>query len=125
MSKGEWEGAPARHSEGDSAGRELLVALVHGSCRAAVVAAALEIVERDPLATVGYFRGDLLRGLMEVPGGFWGVHPGLYDRYLAALRASADRRRRLPPGERMEFWSVLDRATVEATGPGGEGRRRE
>jgi hypothetical protein len=102
-----------------------LVALVHGSCLDAVVPVALDVVERDPLATVGYFRGDLLRGLMEVPGGFWGGHPRLYDRYLTALRGSAERRRRLPPSERMEFWSVLDRETIEAPGPGAEGRERE
>ena len=95
-----------------ASGRDLLIALVHGSCLSAVVPMALDLVERDPLHTVGLFRGDLLRGLMEVPGSFWGSYPRLYDRYRTALRAGADLRRRLPPGERMEFWSLLDRARV-------------
>jgi hypothetical protein len=105
--------------------RELLIALVHGTYLTTVVPMVLDVVERDPLATAGWFRGDLLRGLMEVPGGFWGSHPRYYDRYLTALRAAADRRRRLPPDERMEFWSVLDRATVGGTGPAREAGGRE
>src|SRR5918993_3696781 len=89
----------------EASGRDLLVALVHGSCLAAAVPLTLALVERDPLATAGYFRGDLLRGLMEVPGTFWGSYPRLYDRYQAALRAGAECRRSLPRDERMEFWS--------------------
>lgn len=106
--------------------RDLLVALVHGAGLDAAVAAALDVVERDPLATAGCFRGDLLRGLMEVPGCFWGRAPALYDRYRRALRAGAERRRRLPACERMEFWSRLDAATLEARAAErpGDGVRR-
>jgi CBS domain-containing protein len=112
----EMSDSSARQPVGSVSRRDLLVALLDGSCLAAVVPITLDIVERDSLATAGCFRGDLLRGLMEVPGAFWGSYPRLYDRYLTALRAGAERRRRLPPGERMEFWSVLDRATVDANG---------
>jgi hypothetical protein len=86
---------------------EVLTALVHGWCLGAVVPIALARVERDPLTSAGYFDGDLMRGLMEVPGAFWGRHPRLYDRYREALRASAALRRRLPQEERMRFWSPL------------------
>lgn len=86
---------------------EILIALVHGWCLGAVVPIALARVERDPLANAGHFDGDLMRGLMEVPGAFWGRHPRLYDRYREALRESAALRRRLPQEERMKFWSPL------------------
>jgi len=86
---------------------EVLRALVHGWCLAAVVPIALARVERDPLTNAGHFDGDLMRGLMEVPGSFWGRHPRLYDRYREALRQSAALRRRLPAEERMKFWSPL------------------
>lgn len=86
---------------------EVLRALVHGWCLGAVVPIALARVERDPLTNAGCFDGDLMRGLMEVPGAFWGRHPRLYDRYREALRQSAALRRRLPPDERMKFWSPL------------------
>jgi hypothetical protein len=86
---------------------EVLDALVHGWCLPAVVPLALARVEREPLVRARYFEGDLMRGLMEVPGAFWGRHPRLYDRYRQALRASATLRRRLPAEERMRFWSPL------------------
>lgn len=86
---------------------DLLVALVNGWCLAAVVPMSLDLVEADPLATAGHFNGDLLRGLMEVPGGFWGRNARLYDRYRLALRAAAARRRQLPPERRLEFWQPL------------------
>ncbi len=86
---------------------EVLTALVHGWCLGAVVPLALARVERDPLTNAGNFDGDLMRGLMEVPGAFWGRHPRLYDRYREALRESAALRRRLPPEQRMKFWSPL------------------
>jgi len=87
---------------------EVLVALVHGWCLGAVVPIALTRVERDPLTRARSFDGDLMRGLMEVPGAFWGRHPRLYDRYREALRQSAALRRRLPAEERMRFWSPLN-----------------
>ena len=86
---------------------ELLDALVHGWCLTAVVPLALARVEREPLVRARHFEGDLMRGLMEVPGAFWGRYPRLYDRYRQALRASATLRRRLPAEERMRFWSPL------------------
>jgi hypothetical protein len=87
---------------------ELLRALVHGWCLGAVVPIALARVEHDPLTNAGCFDGDLMRGLMEVPGNFWGRHPRLYDRYREALRRSAALRRRMPAEERMKFWSPLE-----------------
>lgn len=87
--------------------RDLLHGLLEGSNLMAVVPMTIAVVERDPLATGGCFRGDLMRGLMEVSGHFWGRHPRLYERYVRALRASAAARRILPREERMEFWSVL------------------
>ena len=76
----------------------------------------LEIVGASPLASAGCFRGDLLRGLMEVPGSFWGTRPDLYERYRSALRAAAAQRRQLPREERMEFWSRLDVEVAESRG---------
>ena len=92
--------------------RMLLGWLLRGEHLARAVAAALEIVEHDPLATSGCFRGALLRGLMEVPGGYWSRQPQLYERYVRALRASALARRALPHGERMEFWTPFDAITA-------------
>ena len=103
--------AYATRADDEAPGRELLVALLAERCPAAIVATALDRVERDPLCTVGYFPGDLLRGLMEVQGGFWTRHPWLYARFLGALRAGAAVRRRLPPEQRMSFWTPLDVVT--------------
>jgi hypothetical protein len=89
-------------------GEDLLAALLAGTGLDAAVPTALAIVERDPLATCGRFRGDTMRALMEVPGLFWTRHPHWYARYLLALRASAGARRRLPDAERMEFWNTLE-----------------
>jgi hypothetical protein len=86
---------------------EVLAALVNGWCLGAVVPIALARVERDPLTNTGQFDGDLMRGLMEVPGAFWGRYPRLYDRYREALRRCAALRRRMPHDERMKFWSPL------------------
>lgn len=86
---------------------ELLAALIRGRHLSAIVPIALARVERDPLVRAAHFRGDLMRGLMEVPGAFWGRHAVLYDRYREALRRSAALRRRLPVEERMRFWSPL------------------
>jgi len=87
---------------------ELLRALVNGWCLGAVVPAALARVEHDPLTNAGCFDGDLMRGLMEVPGPYWGRHPHLYDRYREVLRRSAALRRRMSAEERMKFWSPLE-----------------
>jgi hypothetical protein len=98
---------------------ELLEALVRGLCLSAVVPVALDAVERAPLASAGCFPGDVLRGLMEVPGGFWARHPRLYDRYRSALRAGAAARRQLPRDQRMTFWAALDASTLAAGVRGG------
>jgi hypothetical protein len=87
---------------------ELLAAVLDGRCLSAVVPRALDVAERDPLTSAGCFPGDLVRGLMEVPGGFWGRHPWLYARYQSVLRASAAARRQLPPEQRMAFWGPLE-----------------
>lgn len=86
----------------------LLTALLTGAGLERAVPTALAVVERDPLATCGRFRGDAMRALMEVPGLFWARHPRWHARYLTALRSAAHARRRLPDGERMEFWNTLE-----------------
>ena len=87
---------------------QVLHALVRGSSLSAVVPIALARVEREPLVRAACFDGDLMRGLMEVPGAFWGRHPRLYDRYREALRRSASLRRQLPAEERMRFWLPIE-----------------
>ena len=94
---------------------DLLVALMQGSSLDAVVPAALDLVAQDPLVSAGHFRGDVLRGLMEVPGGFWGQHPLLFDRYREALRAGAIQRRALPSDERLDFWRPIEIASRSDT----------
>jgi hypothetical protein len=86
---------------------DILVALMRRSRLTVTVPAALALVESDPLASAGHFGGDLLRGLMEVPGTFWMRHPLLFARYRAAVRACAMQRRSLPPEQRFEFWQPL------------------
>lgn len=100
---------PAGTRKRTSAPADLLESLLRGEALGAVVPVALDAVERDPLASGGHFRGDLLRALMEVPGRFWGRHPQLFDRYQAVVRASAEARRRLPAEQRMSFWEPLPR----------------
>lgn len=87
---------------------ELLESLVRHERLERTVPRALELLEGDPLASAGLFAGDLLRALLETPGGFWARHPALHRRFLAAVRAGALARRRLPPALRMEFWSPLE-----------------
>jgi hypothetical protein len=94
--------------------RELLSAIVAGQELAIVVPLAVDAVERDPLVRAIEFPGDLLRALMEVPGGFWRRAPALYQRYRAALRAAAAMRRQLPMDERMRFWEPLPPSTGSA-----------
>ncbi len=89
------------------ANHALLVSLVQGIGLDTAVPVAIELVGRDPLVSAGQFRGDVLRALMEVPGGFWGRYPHLFDRYREALRAGAALRRGLPPDRRFEFWNPL------------------
>jgi hypothetical protein len=102
--------------------RVMLESLVSGCSLDTVVPAALTIVERDPLAAAACFPGDLLRGLMEIPGTFWGSNPELYSRYLSVVRAGAAARRRLPLAQRMAFWGPLDLDTVRRATRGSPDR---
>ena len=102
----------ARRGMADASDRELLVALMRGWCLAAAVPLALDRVEGDPLRSAGRFPGELLRGVMEVPSSYWSRHPRMHERFLAALRAAASLRRRLPADERMRFWTPLDQAAL-------------
>ena len=119
-----------RRPRGGATWRELLVSLASGDSLDAAVPAALEIVEGEPLAAAACFPGDLLRALMEVPGSFWAPNPGLYERYLAVVRAGAAARRRLPLEQRMAFWGPLDLDAVRrpdqgsADGPAQTDRER-
>ena len=88
--------------------RDLLVALVNRTRLEIVVPQALDLVAHDPLIEVHSFRGDLLRGLMEVPNHFWARHANLYEQYREAVRAGAKARLSLPTDVRLGFWSPLD-----------------
>ena len=92
---------------------DLVAALVRGIDLQRMVPAAIDLVERDPLISAGRFSGDVLRALMEVPGGFWSRHTDLFDRYRAALRVAAALRRDLPVERRFEFWEPLDITPAE------------
>jgi hypothetical protein len=84
---------------------DLLNALRRQSDLNDVVPAVLDVLERDPLTSAGYFRGDLLRALIDLPAEFWRRDHGSFRRYQAALRAGAIARRSLPSSERMAFWT--------------------
>lgn len=99
--------APSERPLADARATDLLDALLRREALAAAVPITLGLLQDDPLASGGQFRGDLLRALMEVKGDFWSRNERLYERYLEALRAAAAARRHLPPAERMEFWSTL------------------
>ena len=88
--------------------RDLLLALVNRTQLEIVVPQALDLVAHDPLIAVHSFRGDLLRGLMEVPDQFWRRHAILYEQYRAAVRAGAKARRGLPTEAQLVFWSPLE-----------------
>jgi hypothetical protein len=70
-----------------------------------VIPLVLDVLEQDPLASAGAFRGDLLRTLIDLPAEFWRRDEQSFRRYQAAVRAGAAARRELPADERMEFWS--------------------
>lgn len=86
---------------------DLLAAALSGCGLPYVVPLMLERLEADPLASAGWFAGDLLRGLLEVPASFWARHPRLYARFRECLRAGAMARRGLPPDERAHFWTAV------------------
>ena len=87
--------------------KELTHAIARGLCLTPLVDRTLDIVEAHPLATAGWFAGDLLRSLVDVPEWFWRRHPDMHERYRAVLRAAAVARRDLPPDQRMEFWTPI------------------
>jgi hypothetical protein len=88
---------------------ELLSALRRHEDLGDVVPVVLDALERDPLASAGRFRGDLLRALIDLPAEFWRHDHGLFRRYQAVLRAGAIARRSLPSSERMAFWTDVER----------------
>ena len=87
---------------------DVLIALLQGWGLALLVPQVLDLLARDSLASGGWFRGDYVRALMQLPATFWSRHPRLYARYRGALRESALRRRALPADERAEFWTDFD-----------------
>jgi hypothetical protein len=84
---------------------DLLDALHRGTDLHEVVPMVLDVIERDPLASAGSFRGDLLRALIDLPAEFWRRDHISFQRYQAAVRAGAIARQSLPSAERMEFWT--------------------
>ena len=84
---------------------DLLKALHHRADLHEVVPMVLDVIEHDPLASAGSFRGDLLRALIELPAAFWHDDPASFQRYKAAVRAGAIARLELPRSERMAFWT--------------------
>lgn len=72
-----------------------------------VVPYVLAQLERDPLACGGRFRGDLLRGLMEVGGAYWSHHETEYECYRAILRRAALDRRGNMDRSPDAFWTEL------------------
>lgn len=84
---------------------DLLIALRDGTELHDVVPMVLEVLERDPLASAGNFRGDLLRALIELPPEVWHRDPASFLRYKSAVRAGAVARLSLPRAERMAFWT--------------------
>jgi hypothetical protein len=84
---------------------DLLRALRRGEALHEVVPVVLGILDEDPLASAGFFRGDLLRALIDLPSEFWHREQRLFGRYQNAVRAGALARRSLPNAERMRFWT--------------------
>lgn len=84
---------------------DLLRALRRGEELHEVVPVVLGILDDDPLATAGYFRGDLLRALIDLPSEFWHREQASFQRYQKVVRAGALPRRALPSSERMRFWT--------------------
>ena len=94
------------HRVAEPAAMDLLAAVLNGYGLHGAVPLLLVRVEMDPLATAGWFPGDLLRGLLEVPASFWAREPRLYARFRESLRAGAIARRGLPADERTHFWTA-------------------
>ena len=69
--------------------------------------AAIELLEREPLASAGEFPGDLLRRLIDLPPRVWAAQGDLHQRYREVVRAAAAARRGLPAAARGTFWQAL------------------
>jgi hypothetical protein len=87
--------------------RDVYDAIADPGRRVGAVARALDILERDPLASAGAFPGDLVRRLIDLPAGFWREHPALDARYRDAVRAAALARRAADAAARRGFWRDL------------------
>ncbi len=87
--------------------KELAHAIARGLWLLPLVQRLLDIVEVNPLASAGWFAGDLLRSLADVPQWFWRRNAESHSRYRDALRAGATARQNLPMDQRMEFWSSI------------------
>lgn len=84
---------------------KLLTALRRHTELPSAVPTVLGILEREPLASAGVFRGDLLRALIDLPAEFWHHEPALFRRYQNVVRAGAIARMSLPRDDRMAFWT--------------------
>ncbi|HWB42460.1 MAG TPA: hypothetical protein VG500_14460 [Gemmatimonadales bacterium] len=78
-----------------------------------VLVTAIELLERDPLASAGEFPGDLLRRLIDLPPRVWAAEADLYSRYREVVRAAAAARRSLPEEARGTFWRALPSQLAE------------
>lgn len=87
---------------------DLFIALQRRVDLSDVVPVVLDVLECDPLASAGYFLGDLLRALIDLPADFWRRDCVSFARYQAAVRAGAIARRSLPSAERMAFWTSVE-----------------
>jgi hypothetical protein len=87
--------------------KETAHAVARGLYLPPLVRRLLDHVCANPLASAGWFIGDVLRCLMEIPPWFWRREPELYDRYRDVVRAAAAARRYLPAEKRLEFWNPL------------------
>jgi hypothetical protein len=92
--------------------RRLFDALNDANNWPGAVVAALEHLELEPLASAGYFPGDVVRRLMQLPPGFWRREPALDARYRSVVRAAALARRGLPTEVRQAFWRDLPALSI-------------
>lgn len=74
---------------------------------------AIELLEREPLASAGEFPGDLLRRLIDLPSRVWAAEADLYPRYREVVRTAAAARRELPAAVRGSFWRALPNQLAE------------
>lgn len=87
--------------------RRLFNALAADRAERAVLLRTIELLESDPLGSVGIFPGDLLRRLMDLPDHAWAGETDLHARYCQVIRAAALARRGMPEELRGAFWRAL------------------